>query len=399
MVVIEQYNSNQFEFLQNTKARVLYDSTINEIRYNNNTSYNNILLHKDESNNVTGINDVTITGSLDISNFNGVDIGLKLNGVLLLASAEQMNFNDVTPGLGTALKSVVLDENRNIMNMNKINTTGNVGINTSASIFGLEVNHSAGDCLRLSYNDSDGSEETRCDFIVSPTGSLSINPAGANPSVIVGGNLSSVSLSATKQNVSNVTVDFPLSLTVLPDTASAVGLGTGIEFNSLNDNFTIFSLGTMEFYTTDPTNLHEESNFRLRLSNDGEWTTAMHLTSDGIVSSTSFTETSDIRMKENIKDTMILDSVEKVLKLDVKTYNYKNDIKKRHRTGLIAQEVLEIMPELIVISKNEELDDFHQLHYSGIIPHLINCIKDVYKELKELRLTNLELNNKIANII
>lgn len=399
MVVIEQYNSNQFEFLQNTKARVLYDSTINEIRYNNNTSYNNILLHKDESNNVTGINDVTITGSLDISNFNGVDIGLKLNGVLLLASAEQMNFNDVTPGLGTALKSVVLDENRNIMNMNKINTTGNVGINTSASIFGLEVNHSAGDCLRLSYNDSDGSEETRCDFIVSPTGSLSINPAGANPSVIVGGNLSSVSLSATKQNVSNVTVDFPLSLTVLPDTASAVGLGTGIEFNSLNDNFTIFSLGTMEFYTTDPTNLHEESNFRLRLSNDGEWTTAMHLTSDGIVSSTSFIETSDIRMKENIKDTMILDSVEKVLKLDVKTYNYKNDIKKRHRTGLIAQEVLEIMPELIVISKNEELDDFHQLHYSGIIPHLINCIKDVYKELKELRLTNLELNNKIANII
>lgn len=399
MVVIEQYNSNQFEFLQNTKARVLYDSTINEIRYNNNTSYNNILLHKDESNNVTGINDVTITGSLDISNFNGVDIGLKLNGVLLLASAEQMNFNDVTPGLGTALKSVVLDENRNIMNMNKINTTGNIGINTSASIFGLEVNHSAGDCLRLSYNDSDGSEETRCDFIVSPTGSLSINPAGANPSVIVGGNLSSVSLSATKQNVSNVTVDFPLSLTVLPDTASAVGLGTGIEFNSLNDNFTIFSLGTMEFYTTDPTNLHEESNFRLRLSNDGEWTTAMHLTSDGIVSSTSFTETSDIRMKENIKDTMILDSVEKVLKLDVKTYNYKNDIKKRHRTGLIAQEVLEIMPELIVISKNEELDDFHQLHYSGIIPHLINCIKDVYKELKELRLTNLELNNKIANII
>jgi hypothetical protein len=398
MVVIEQYNSSQFGFLQNTKARVLYDSTINEIRYHNNTNYNNILLSKDISNNVTGINDVSITGSLDIVNCNGVDIGLKLNGVLILASATQMNYNDVTPGVGTALKSVVLDEDRNIMNMNKINTTGNVGINTSASLFGLEVNHSLGNCLRLSYNDSDGSYERRCDLVVTPTGSLSINPGGANPSVVVGGNLSSVSLSATKQNVSDVTVDFPLSLTVLPDNAGNIGLGTGIEFNSLNDDYTIFSLGTMEFYTTDPTNLHEESNFRMRLSHDGEWATAMHLTSDGILSSTSFIETSDIRMKENIKDTIIIDSVEKVLKLDVKSYNYKKDLNKRHRTGLIAQEVLEIMPELVVISKVEEMDDFHQLHYSGIIPHLINCIKDVYKEMDELKKINLELNNKINNI-
>jgi hypothetical protein len=398
MVVIEQYNSSQFGFLQNTKARVLYDSTINEIRYHNNTNYNNILLSKDNSNNVTGINDVSITGSLDIANYNGVDIGLKLNGVLLLASATQMNYNDVTPGVGTALKSVVLDEDRNIMNMNKINTTGNVGINTSASLFGLEVNHSSGNCLRLSYNDSDGSYERRCDLVVTPTGSLSINPGGANPSVVVGGNLSSVSLSATKQNVSDVTVDFPLSLTVLPDNAGNIGLGTGIEFNSLNDDYTIFSLGTMEFYTTDPTNLHEESNFRMRLSHDGEWATAMHLTSDGILSSTSFIETSDIRMKENIKDTIIIDSVEKVLKLDVKSYNYKKDLNKRHRTGLIAQEVLEIMPELVVLSKVEEMDDFHQLHYSGIIPHLINCIKDLYKEMDELKKINLELNNKINNI-
>lgn len=399
MVVIEQYNSTQFGFLQNTKARVLYDSTINEIRYNNNTNYNNILLSKDASNNVTGINNVSITGSLDITNYNGTDTGLKLNGVLVTSSAAEINYNDVTPGVGTANKSVVLDSNRNIMNMNKINTTGNVGINTSTSAFGLNVNQSTGNCLRLSYNDPDGSTETKCDFILSPSGSLSINPAGANPSVLVGGNLSSVSLSATKQNVSNVTVDFPLSLTVLPNTVGDVGLGTGIEFNSLNDNYTIFSLGTMEFYTTDPTDLQEESNFRLRLSNAGDWITALHLTSDGIASSTSFIETSDIRMKENIHDTLIQDSVYKVLKLDVKTYNYKKDLKKRHRTGLIAQEVIKIIPELVVISKIEEMDDFHQLHYSGIIPHLINCIKDVYKELNGLKQINLELNNKINNII
>lgn len=386
MVVIEQYNSSQFGFLQNTKARVLYDSTINEIRYHNNTNYNNILLYKDALNNVSGINNITLDGILNISNSNGIDIGLELNGVLVTSSAEEINYNNVTPGLGTALKSVVLDSNRDIINMNKINTTGNIGINTSESLFGLEVNHSIGNCLRLSYNDSNGSTEQKCDFVLSPSGSLYINPAGANPSVIVGGNLSSVSLSATKQNVSNITVDFPLSLTVLPDTTSDIGLGTGIEFNSLNDNYTIFSLGTMEFYTTNPSNLHEESNFRLRLSNDGNWETGLHISSGGITSSTSFIETSDIRMKENIYDTIIQDSVDKVLKLNVKTYNYKKDSNKRHRTGLIAQEVIKIMPELVIISKIEDMDDFHQLHYSGIIPHLINCIKDVYKELNELKI-------------
>lgn len=385
MVVIEQFNSTQFGFLQNTKARVLYDTTINEIRYHNNTNYNNILLSKDASNDVSGINNVTITGSLDISNYNGTDTGLKLGGVLITSSAAELNYNDVTPGTAAASKSVVLDSSRNIINMNKINTTGNVGINTSASVFGLEVNQATGNCLRLSYNDADGSAERRCDFIVSPTGSLSINPAGANPSILINGNLSSKTLSLTKQNVSNVTVDFPLSLTVLPDTVGDVGLGAGIEFNALNDNDTIYSLGTLEFYATDATHLDEETNFRMRLSHAGEWRIAMHLTSDGIASSNSFIETSDIRMKENIKDTTALDSVDKILKLDVKTYNYKTDSKKRHRTGLIAQEVLKIMPELVVISKVDEMDDFHQLHYSGIIPHLINCIKDIYQKLDALK--------------
>ena len=385
MVVIDQYNSTQFGFLQNTKGRVLYDSTINEIRYNNNTNYNNILLSKDLSNNVIGINDVTITGSLDISNFDGSTIGLKLDGSLVLSSAGQLNYNNVTPGSGEALKTLVLDSSRDIININKINTTGNVGINTSASVFGLEVNHAEGNCLRLSYNDSNGSTEKRCDFIVLPSGSISINPAGTNPSMLVGGNVSSISFSATKQNVSDVTVDFPLSLTVLPDAVPDIGLGTGIEFNTLNEDFTIFSLGTMEFFATDITNLHEGSNFRIRVSNDGNWLTGFQLSSDGIASSTSFIETSDIRTKENINDTVISDSVDKILQLAVKSYNYKKDLKKIHKTGLIAQEVLKIMPELVVLSKTEELDDFHQLHYSGIIPHLINCIKDIYMKLDELK--------------
>ena len=78
-------------------------------------------------------------------------------------------------------------------------------------------------------------------------------------------------------------------------------------------------------------------------------------------------------------------------KLNVKSYNYKNDIKKKRQYGLIAQEVSDIIPEVVHIVKTENLDDLHQIHYSGLVPHLINCIKDIYKKLDEIKLEKNKL--------
>jgi hypothetical protein len=259
-----------------------------------------------------------------------------------------------------------------------------MGINTSASEFALELNHSIGKCLRLSYNDAIASAINKCDFILSPTGSLTIQPTGSNPSVTVTANINTVAISATKTNASDVTVDFPLSLTVLPDNTPTAGLGSGIEFNTTNDTYGIFSLGTIEFYSTDVTTNTEDAQCRFRLTTNDILQTAMTITSDGTTSSTTFIETSDIRMKENIYNTELLDSYSKINQLNVKTYNYINDGKKKKHYGLIAQDVLDIVPEIVYITKTDELDDFHQIHYSGLIPHLINCTKDIYKKLDEI---------------
>jgi hypothetical protein len=279
---------------------------------------------------------------------------------------------------------MVVDSDRNILNLNRLNTTGNMGINTSASEFALELNHSIGKCLRLSYNDAIASAINKCDFILSPTGSLTIQPTGSNPSVTVTANINTVAISATKTNASDVTVDFPLSLTVLPDNTPTAGLGSGIEFNTTNDTYGIFSLGTIEFYSTDVTTNTEDAQCRFRLTTNDILQTAMTITSDGTTSSTTFIETSDIRMKENIYNTELLDSYSKINQLNVKTYNYINDGKKKKHYGLIAQDVLDIVPEIVYITKTDELDDFHQIHYSGLIPHLINCTKDIYKKLDEI---------------
>lgn len=392
MVVIEQYASQQFNSLANTRARILYDTTKNAFRWHNSLNFNNFLLSSDSNNNVTGINDLTISGALNISNAGINNNGLVLNGTLITATGTQLNYNNVTPGIVSATSTMVVDGDRNILNLNRLNTTGNMGINTSASEFALELNHSIGKCLRLSYNDAIASATNKCDFILSPTGSLTINPTGSNPSITMTANLNTIAVSTTKINADDNTVDFPLSLTVLPNSVPAIGLGTGIEFNTTNDAYTIFSLGTIEYYTLDVSNGTEDSNCRIRLAVNDALSTVLNINSAGITSSTSFIETSDIRMKENINNTEEFESYNKITKLNVKSYNYKNDINKKKIYGLIAQEVLDIIPEVVHISKTDELDDFHQIHYTGLVPHLINCTKDLYKKLDEI-------NEKLAKLL
>jgi len=405
MVVLNQYTSGTFEQLESLKGRILYDSTLNTIRYNNSVDYNNFLVAKDSTHNVSGINNLNITGNVNINNSDGANVGITLNGVLVISSAQQINYLNVTPGTAIPTGALVLNSNSNLSGINElsvnsltadtistrllnlvnINTTGNVGINTTALDYGLEVNHSGGQCLRLTNNDNNGSPTSKCDFQVTSTGSLAITPSGANPSVNISANISAVSVSVSKQNIANNTVDFPITCTMLPASIPENGLGVGIDFNTLNDDNTIFSLGTLEYYSENISAGAEYSGVRIRVSNNDNFLTAMTLDSSGVLSCNSLIETSDIRTKENIKETIIDESVEKILKLDAKTYNYIKDSKKVNHTGFIAQEVKEIFPSVVVISENDEFEDLHQLHYTELIPHLVNCIKDLYKEIDELK--------------
>lgn len=56
---------------------------------------------------------------------------------------------------------------------------GNVGINTWGPDKSLEINSASGACLRLTYNDDDGSATNYTDFSVSSAGALTITPSGS----------------------------------------------------------------------------------------------------------------------------------------------------------------------------------------------------------------------------
>ncbi|MGX5079596.1 tail fiber domain-containing protein [Enterobacter mori] len=85
---------------------------------------------------------------------------------------------------------------------------------------------------------------------------------------------------------------------------------------------------------------------------------------------------SDQKLKENVKP--LNDSLEKVLKLNGKSYNWKDtgnaDI------GLIAQDVESVYPEIV-----SERDGYKQVDYDKLVAPLIESIREQQKQIDELR--------------
>lgn len=371
MVVINKYSSTQISGLASTTARVVYDNTINALRFNNSSSYANVIVAKDLANNLSGINNVVTTGSL--------------------------------------------------------------GINSSAPDRQLEINSSTGNCLRLSYNASTGSAANYADMSVSAAGNLTINPSGGlinlsshngsttglqlggtlvtstaaelnyvditstgiaqeNKALVVDAsrNLININyfecgeLGIVKQSATNSSVSVGINLIATPQTAAAAGLGTGIEFDTVNSTDTVFAAGFINCVTSDVVADTENAYFDFKLINDGTVNTVATLSPTGVFTATTLNETSDRRLKENIVDISPIDSLNKIMNVEIKEYNYTFDQSKRH-TGVIAQEIKEIIPEVVDITEAHGLEDFHSVHYTGLVPHLVNCIKELKKEIDSLR--------------
>lgn len=89
---------------------------------------------------------------------------------------------------------------------------------------------------------------------------------------------------------------------------------------------------------------------------------------------------SDIRLKENIA--RLNYGLEDILKLNPKRYILLNDQSREVKFGFIAQDVLEIIPELI--SGDGEVEMLG-MSYTELIPILVNAIKEQQKEIEDLK--------------
>jgi hypothetical protein len=107
---------------------------------------------------------------------------------------------------------------------------------------------------------------------------------------------------------------------------------------------------------------------------------------------------SDEKLKENVQP--LQNSLDKIMKLDVKTYNYKSEFPEMNlptsmQYGFTAQNIESIFPELVKFNpaKGEEQPvEFKAVNYTGMIPILTEAIQEQQKEMeaKDARIDDLQ---------
>jgi hypothetical protein len=101
---------------------------------------------------------------------------------------------------------------------------------------------------------------------------------------------------------------------------------------------------------------------------------------------TSWTNSSDERLKEITGE--IQNGVAKVCKLRAAEFTWKNSENKKPQVGLIAQDVLEVLPEVVVVP-NKEFDGTAAtamgVNYDQVVPLLVAAIKEQAGMINDLK--------------
>lgn len=110
---------------------------------------------------------------------------------------------------------------------------------------------------------------------------------------------------------------------------------------------------------------------------DGDGTVVGSISSSG--GTTSYTTTSDSRLKENVKDTIY--GLTDLMKLQVKDFKYTRYA--GEKIGLVAQDVLLAYPPAVVIP-NDDTKEYYGLDYGKFTPLLIKALQELVKRVELL---------------
>uniref|UniRef100_UPI0035153038 tail fiber domain-containing protein n=1 Tax=Ekhidna sp. TaxID=2608089 RepID=UPI0035153038 len=158
-------------------------------------------------------------------------------------------------------------------------------------------------------------------------------------------------------------------------TAAIAGTKISPNFGTQN----VSTSGTLAAGATTVTSLRVSS-----LSTNGSVTT---INGDG-----TFSVSSDRRLKENIE--LLQNTLSKLDKLGGYNYNYKADEDKKKQIGVIAQELEIVYPELVQTDER----GFKMVNYQGLIPVLIEAIKEQQAEITRLSNQVADQENKLSEL-
>ena len=178
------------------------------------------------------------------------------------------------------------------------------------------------------------------------------------------------------------------NLTFLDDGVEVARFQAATSFN-LNNKLQLYTTDDKAHYYAFYT--HTDDTLRINYDNSGNDEFLMNSSGDLSTTGTitASQSNSDIRLKENIQ--VIPDAVSKVKSLRGVTFNFKESGEKS--TGLIAQEVQEVLPEAVYTAPAfKEGDDFLALHYGNTVGLLVEAIKEQQTQIESLtkRIKELE---------
>ena len=96
----------------------------------------------------------------------------------------------------------------------------------------------------------------------------------------------------------------------------------------------------------------------------------------GTITCIDINSTSDVRLKENIHS--IDNALDKVMQISGVEFDWKET--KEPSVGVIAQDIEEIIPEVVKIS-----GDIKTVNYNGLVGVLIEAIKEQQHQIEELK--------------
>jgi len=157
---------------------------------------------------------------------------------------------------------------------------------------------------------------------------------------------------------------------------SHVYMSTGYDITWANGNATIGeSSYNLEFSTYDGSSAVVE---RMRIESDGD----VHCDQDVIAYSTTIG--SDRKLKTNIVDTKY--GLNDIVKLRGVDFDWNRKDRDHHDVGFIAQEVKEVIPELVKEVKGlNDNDSFLTVDYAKVVPILVESIKTLKKEIEDMK--------------
>ncbi|MEX0811717.1 MAG: tail fiber domain-containing protein [Chitinophagales bacterium] len=114
----------------------------------------------------------------------------------------------------------------------------------------------------------------------------------------------------------------------------------------------------------------------------------------------NYSASSDERLKMNIAALENKNSLEKLTRIEAKTYEYKSEPGKKYY-GFIAQELMDVLPEVVTVNGNDggETENLLTVSYSEFIPVLVSGIQEQQEIIQKQDESINELKAQVNSLI